>query len=338
MKLYYFPVVFFAVIFFLGLMPNKATMSYDSPVEEILTILGDGNKAVQPDITIPGTSVDAGEGIVKFGLSHKNGGKKNKKQSKSFVCTACHNIEREDPDLKKPDPEARLDYVIKKGIPFLQGTTLYGAINRRSYYNGDYEKKYGDLVRPARRNLREAIQLCAVECSQGRALKPWEMESVVAYLHTIGYKVSDLITDEEEYALVYDAVENNGDKEYAIFLLKSKYIEGSPAHFIEPPSDRDTGLGYKGDPENGKLIYDHSCKHCHLNRKYSFYKLDDTKLTFRHLKKTTTKDSRYSIYNVVRHGTSPKMWKKAYMPQYTIEKMSNQQVEDLRAYIDLKCQ
>ena len=41
-------------------------------------------------------------------------------------------------------------------IPFLQGTALYGAVNRTSFYNGDYEKKYGSLVSKARNDLREA--------------------------------------------------------------------------------------------------------------------------------------------------------------------------------------
>lgn len=338
MKAVYASVISIIMLLTLGLSPTSKVLEKESYVEDVLTKLGDGNPSIQPNMGIPGVSIEAGEGIVKFGLSHKAGGKKSKKQSKSFVCTSCHNIEREDPDLKSPNPEARLDYVVSKGIPFLQGTTLYGAVNRRQYYNGDYEKKYGDLVAPARNNIREAIQLCAVECSQGRALQDWEMESVVAFLHTIGYKIGDIITDEEEFDLINEAVVNGGDNEYATFLIKSKYIEGSPAHFVEPPENRKTGLGLKGNVENGKLIYDYSCKHCHENRKYSFYKLDDSKLTFKHLKKQMTRDSRYSMYNVVRHGTSPKMWKKAYMPQYTIEKMSNQQVEDLRAYVDSQCE
>ena len=40
-----------------------------------------------------------------------------------------------------------------------------------------------------------------------------------------------------------------------------------------------------------------------------------------------------SIYHVNRYGTKPMGGKKAYMPHYTLEKMSNQQLEDLRAYI-----
>jgi len=54
------------------------------------------------------------------------------------------------------------------------------------------------LVKPARNDLRKAIQLCAVECSQGRALEDWEMESVLAYLWTIGLKMNDLSFSKKE--------------------------------------------------------------------------------------------------------------------------------------------
>jgi len=56
-------------------------------------------------------------------------------------------------------------------------------------------------------------------------------------------------------------------------------------------------------------------------------------MTFRFLEKHLFVYDRYSIYQVVRWGTSPLTGKKAYMPQYTAEKMSVQQLEDLRAYI-----
>jgi mono/diheme cytochrome c family protein len=42
----------------------------------------------------------------------------------------------------------------------------------------------------------------------------------------------------------------------------------------------------------------------------------------------------HSMYQVIRYGTPPKSGKRAYMPQYTSEKMSDQQVADLRAYIE----
>ncbi|HMP31938.1 MAG TPA: hypothetical protein PKD85_20205, partial [Saprospiraceae bacterium] len=152
----------------------------------------------KPNLSLQGVSVKAGESIVKNGFVPKSLGKKSGQQSKHFVCTSCHNVEREDPNLSILDPQARLDYVSSKGLPFLQGSPLYGVINRSTYYNGDYYKKYGELVFKAQNNIREAIQLCAQECAQGRKLADWEVESILAYFWTIGIKMNDLeISDVE---------------------------------------------------------------------------------------------------------------------------------------------
>jgi hypothetical protein len=57
------------------------------------------------------------------------------------------------------------------------------------------------------------------------------------------------------------------------------------------------------------------------------------KNTFRNLKNNLDNYHERSIYQVSRYGTSPAAGKKAYMPQYTIEKMSVQQLEDLKSFI-----
>ncbi|NJK82888.1 MAG: hypothetical protein HC912_02805 [Saprospiraceae bacterium] len=67
-------------------------------------------------------------------------GKKGAKQSAHFVCTSCHNVERDEPNLSQVDPVAKLAYVVEKRLPFVQGSALYGAVNRTHFYNGDYEK------------------------------------------------------------------------------------------------------------------------------------------------------------------------------------------------------
>lgn len=316
---------------------TEAVINAESSVWETLQSFGEAAPNHMPDESIAGASAEKGEDIVKKGIAAKPSGGKTGTQSNHFVCTSCHNVELEDPDLLKSDPEARLSYVAKNGLPFLQGTTLYGAVNRSSFYNGDYEKKYGDLVEPTRNNLREAIQLCAIECSQGRKLKDWELESVLRYLWTLEFKMDDLGFSEMEYEKLNDLKKHyqGGINETAISLINSKYLRGSPAHFVTPPEDRKEGYsGLTGNPENGKLIYNLSCLHCHENERYSFFNLDDSKMSFSYLKRHFKKYSHASVYQVARYGTSPLPGKRAYMPQYTKEKMSDQQLEDLRAYIE----
>ena len=335
-KIRLFTIAIFGVLLLSSLQPGpvKITMDQEQSVARILEALGDKANA-KPDLSIAGVSAEAGKELVLYGITKGPNGRKVKKQSKHFVCTSCHNVEREDPDLRVADPQARLVYAKENGLPFLQGTTLYGAVNRTNFYNGDYEKKYGDLVKAARNDIREAIQLCAVECSQGRPLKDWEMESVLAYLWTIDLKVKDLMINEEDKNSVEKAVQGNGDKAQAIKDLKSYYLAGAPATFITPPPNRTTGFEeIQGNPDNGKLIYDLSCLHCHQQGRYAFFKLDDSKYSFKYLDKHMARYTRYSVYQVSRWGTSPFAGKETYMPNYTLEKMSNQQLEDLRAYIE----
>lgn len=308
----------------------------ESTVADVLMKLGDAPSEHMVNKNVQDVTVDRGRDIVLKGRTKSPYGGKSERVSKHFNCTSCHNVERDEPDLTASNPEARLEYVNKKGLPFLQGSALYGIIDRTSFYNGDYEKKYGNLVEAARNDLRESIHLCATECAQGRPLEDWEMESVLAYLWTIGLKMDDLNLSDSEKMEIEKAVNQDKGKEAAIELVKSKYQSGFPATFLDPPSDRREGFSNTGDADRGKLIYELSCLHCHQDEKYSFFNLDNSNLSFDFLDKHFPTYTRYSVYQVARYGTSPIPGKKAYMPHYTKEKMSEQMLEDLRVYIEQK--
>ena len=49
-----------------------------------------------------------------------------------------------------------------------------------------------------------------------------------------------------------------------------------------------------------------------------------------------TKDSHFSLYQIIAYGTYAIPGHKPYMPHYPLERMSKQQVEDLRAYVELE--
>lgn len=301
----------------------------DTYVADILATLEQPRRGDNYPRPVPGASAELGEQIVLTGR-----GENRRLQSKHFVCTSCHNLVPEDPDLTVSDPETRLAFAVANNLPFLPGTTLYGVVNRESYYNDDYNKKYGDLVKPARKDMRAAIQLCATECAQGKPLTDLEMESVVSYLNTIGLKLIDLNLSEREKEKISTTVTGQGDRAATITLLKSKYAAKSPAHFVLPPEDRKAGYpDVTGRPEKGQYIFQKACLHCHENQRYSFYDITEDSYSYNHLLKHFPRYTRYSTYQVVRYGTSPIPGKKAYMPHYTAERMSNQQVEDLRAYL-----
>ena len=275
--------------------------------------------------------------IVYEGRAKKTNGKFSKRVSKYYECTTCHNQEQEDPDLRFSNPDTRLPYVKKKGIPFLQGTTFKGIVNRESWYNDDYVKKYGaEVVGKAHKSLRESIQLCAIECSQGRPMKDWELDAVMAYYWSIDFKLKDLNLSGADYNKL-NAFAKKGNNQEAIDWLKSFYLQKSPAHFFDAPASKWDGYkGFKGDINRGRDIYELSCLHCHHPDGVSYYILEDDLLSFKDLKRTMFKNSHFSIYQIIPYGTYAIPGHRPYMPHYPLERMSKQQVEDLRAYIEYR--
>lgn len=273
----------------------------------------------------------AGEGIVKNGHGHWPDGSDSKRQSKFFVCTDCHNVEREDPILSNPDPEARLQMAFNNGLPFLQGTTFWGMVNRESWYNDDYYQKYGDLVTDTRDTLVNAIQLCATVCSQGRALNDKEMEAVLHYFWSLQINQDDLnMSMEDQEKLIQDEL----DQEEKRAIIKSYYMTVSPARFVDPQPKSERKYGVLGDASKGKVIYEQSCMHCHdPKRGITNLGLDNEVLSFRQLNRNMSSTKDMSIYQIIRKGTYPIAGYKPYMPHYTLDRMSDQQIEDLAAYI-----
>lgn len=314
------------------------TYNKEDNVQDIVLQLGGDELPHKANRDLKGVSVKKGMELLTIGVTTNAKNKKTKKQSAHFNCTSCHNMLVEDPDLSKSDPQARLDYAVENGLPFLQGTTFYGIINRTSFYNGDYQKKYGDLVEPAKNDIRKAIQICATVCAQGRELEDWEVESILAYYEETGLKMKDLSLDVKETEIINQALNENTNKEEALSLIESKYLKASPAHFVRPPDNRAEGPTEidKTDINNGKAIYEHSCLHCHEDQRYSLFHLGKDEISKNFLHKHFNKYNRYSTYQVVRWGTSPIPGKKSYMPNYTQERMSVQQLEDLKAYLAQK--
>lgn len=293
----------------------------------------------QVDTHLTGFSAERGRELVHLGYTTGPDGKRTAKQSRHFVCTSCHNTQREFADLAETDPQKRLEYAAQQNIPFLQATTFFGIVNRLSFYNDDYQKKYKDVpsISEAQYDIRTAIQVCATQCAQGRYLEDWEVESVLAYFWTLQLQVGDLGLSQPEQEKVQVALDSNISTQRAINILREHYKEVSPAHFVEKPQDFHTVktelLEDSSRLLSGKRVYELSCLHCHERRRYSFFKLDTTRSSFRYLYRQMRKGMKGSVYKITRYGTSPVFGNKTYMPQYTEEKLSTKQVEDLRLYI-----
>lgn len=277
--------------------------------------------------------VRMGRELVLSGQTVGPDGNTTKVQSRYFVCTDCHNIVKEDDKLNNPNPDDRLKYAAVNGLPFLQGTTLYGVVNRESWYNDDYAKKYGSLVAPARDTLANAVQLCATTCSQGREFADWELDAVMHYLHSIGLKVQDLDLKPQELKATKEVIGRKDAKD-GIKMLKYKYSTVSHATFLDPINPSERKLGATGNAEMGKLIYDKSCLHCHKDGGVTNFILAHEKPDYIYLKNNMQSNTHGSIYYITRKGTYAKNGYHPYMPNYTLERMSHAQLEDLAAYIN----
>jgi mono/diheme cytochrome c family protein len=333
-----FPFIFLPSLFagLLNLNHDLMPIGPETPLSSVLIELGDKTPAHQIDYTKEQELL--GEELVKYGKTVGPKGKESKYISKHYVCTTCHNLQQEDPDLRKSDPEARLDYVKSKGIPFLQGSTFKGIVNRESWYNDDYVKKYGDeKIELAHKNLKESIQLCAIECSQGRPMEAWEIDAVLAYFWSLEFTLSDLNLSEEDYTRLNTDLGKDDKNPELIKWLKTFYLQSSPAHFYDAPNDKKIGYeGLVGDPSSGKDLYELSCLHCHKSGGVSHYILDDKQLSFVDIKSKLLKNSHFSLYQIIPYGTYAIPGHRPYMPHYPMERMNKQQVEDLRAYVELK--
>lgn len=290
--------------------------------------------------SISGVSAEKGRDLIYKGYSAKQDGKgKTGQQSPYFKCTACHNNEKEFDDLSNISAQSRLDYAEKHDLPFLQGSSFYGLINRKTFYNDDYQKKYGHvpIIKASNTDIRKAIQLCATQCAQGRALSDWEIESIIAYYSSIGLKVKDLNLSADEKKEIETAINENKNLHQAVHKLDEKYLNTSPAHFANHKEYTPITETEKKDAEsfkNGQLIYERSCLHCHEGERYSFFALDKSRFSFVNLLNRTKTNQDGSIYKITRHGTYPLAGKKAYMPLYPMEKMSEGQLSDLKIYIE----
>lgn len=303
----------------------------DLPLEEVLVSLGE-EKLNHHIAVLDPEKAKLGRELVETGRASRKR-IKSKIISPYFVCTDCHNLGREFAKNSDQSPEGRLAYAMENKLPFLPASTFWGIYNRTDFYNGDYIKKYGDVILSAKKSLPDAIQVCAKYCSAGRDLKGWEVEAILHFFKANELKVSDLdLSDaQKENALLSNTLSSSEQEKLAL-EIKSAYTTGYSAHFDEtmPREKRKYGVG--GDLVKGKFLYDHACLSCHKDGRVTHLKLDNDKLSGRLFVQNMEGYSDKSLYQIIRYGTYTMAGRNQYMPRFTKEKMSDQQIEDLMAY------
>ena len=315
------------------LMEDSSSIGVENiSLEDLLIELGDSSYPHSLE-KYDKKKFNIGKDLIKNGRTIRNG-KKTKRISTFFVCIDCHNIGREFNLLESQSSLDRLNFAKNNFIPYLPGSTFYGIYNRTSFYNDDYVKKYGDLVNKASNNLNEAIQVCAKYCSSGRYLDEWELEAIMHYFKGNELKINDL---DLNYEILLD-IENvanldHNQKNDLKNKINSFYRKFYSATFLPAMDVNIRKYGDGGNVENGKFIYNKSCLHCHANSRVTYLNLGNDKLSAEMFEKNLSNYSDKSLYQIIRYGTYPKAGRKQYMPLFTKEKMSDDQINDLVSYI-----
>lgn len=282
-----------------------------------------------------------GQQLVMRGSTRNFKGKKTAKTSAKLFCIACHTIEKEHPRVGTMNPQTRLEHGDSMGIPFLPGAPFYGLVNRVAFFTNDYQQVFAHKDRIAlqegHRNIRLAIQACNKVYAKGRKLEAWEIESILAFLWTLELKMGDLQIPDKTVAIIEESIKTNIGNSKAVNLMRRYYQEVYPASLVGPIpiGERNRISPVLNSYGNGKRVYKQSCLHCHGGKRYANLNLDRSQKTFNFLKKHFDIPSKYSIYDAVRYSPGSKA-NKTNPPHYTVQRMNNQQIQDLRFYITQK--
>lgn len=314
----------------------KIIIKPETTVWQVLTALGKIN------INAVNKSVDAdrtkGKQLISRGVSVDFKGKKTNQTSPKLTCIACHTIVPEHQFPATIDPTQRLAFADSLNLPFLPGPPFYGLVNRVAFFNQDYQKKFQHknqaLLKTGHHDIRGAMQACNQIYAKGRVLDNWEIESMLAYLWTLELKVGDLSIPDSLLAILQASITQKIDNNRTLTVLEQYYSATYPATLNAPllVDERKRTSPVINDFNNGMKIYKLSCLYCHQNGRYTHLNLDSGEKSFEYLKKHFDDSSVHSMYDAHRYHPKSKA-NKATPPHYTAERMSDQQLQDVRFFI-----
>lgn len=267
--------------------------------------------------------------------------------SKFYRCTHCHNNQREDVVLTIQDPEARAELIERQpaatsanAVPLFlaTGTTLWGAVNRESFYNDSFQI-YHALTVPGDRemdptSLEDATQVCCRYCSIGRFAEPWELASLLAYFWDLEVRINDLDLPADVEKVVLTTLQpgeaTTGDvkkqKQMRAFLRRLYLLKAGDRGTAPPTIENDGAaavypdeLQFAGDAKIGQRLFHAACERCHTDPKICDINgrilIEDEPHFHKILSKGTQQDD------------------VPYMPMFTAERLSRQQIADIAAWL-----
>jgi len=183
-------------------------------------------------------------------------------------------------------------------------------------------------------SLEDAIQVCSAYCSAGRYLEAWELYALLAFFWDQEIKLHDLDLSPEQSAhlktLLKSPSPDHRSAERLRVLLAGKYAKKADNTFrgvfkgISYTPQGSITVGYEdgttftGHPGRGERLWPLSCGRCHgtknLPQKAKHFTQDLGK-----------------FHKMLAKGTRHR--DKAYMPNFTLERLSRQQAADILVYL-----
>ena len=261
------------------------------------------------------------------------------------------------------DPEARFEWIERTGekLFMLQGATLWGAVNRKSFYAGDYSK-YHDLCVPKGEELFpwlpcgplfgfcmpgcrtmdpdtlvDATQVCSHYCSVGRYLRTWELYALLAFFWDQEIRLEDLELTPQARAdgagVLTLPVPEPREAKRLRDLLAGAYANTAGNTFRglpklaggaapgKPIVEYPDGSKFTGDFRRGAILWRLSCGHCHEAR--------ERPLTREKAGLFSKNAEQFQI--MIAKGTRQSF--RRYMPNFTLERLSRRQSTDILAFL-----
>lgn len=243
----------------------------------------------------------------------------------------------------------------------LQGATLWGGVNRRTFYAGDFSK-YHDLCVPKGEELFpwlpcgpifgwcipgcrtmdpdtlvDATQVCSRYCSVGRYLKAWELFSFLAFFWDQEIRLDDLDlppqTRTEAQAVLTARAPDPLEAQRLREVLAGAYSNTAGNTFRglpklagaatpgKPVVEYPDGSKVGGDFRRAANLWQVSCAHCH--------EPEERPLTREKAGLFSQNFEQFQIMIAV--GTRHRF--RRYMPNFTLERLSRRQSTDILAFL-----
>ena len=269
--------------------------------------------------------------------------------SEFYKCSHCHNHLREDRILSKQDPENRFAMILEQPAKKIEpgaldaplrlqpGTTMWGAVNRDSFYNDSYMIYHRLTVGGGRpmnpQSLEDATQVCCTYCSVGRLAEEWEILAMLTYFWSLEVKLADLDLPTAAAATMAAVLRAPSSERDPVQVANARktlgqlYLARAGDEYTAVPKDLKTDsqgpypdkAQFQGDVAIGKKLYSVACDHCHGEGKPNETAGSDL---VRNLSK---------YHAVLAYGTQQD--KEAYMPMFSRQRLSRQQIADIQAYL-----